>query len=46
MQHHIDMVISKRIEHIEQVMQVNAQLPFKGSAQIAGDDQLKIEQKS
>ena len=46
MQHHIDTVISKRIEHIEQVMQVNAQLPLKGSAQIAGGDQLKIEQKS
>ena len=46
MQHHIDTVISKRIEHIEQVMQVNAQLSLNGSAQIAGDDQLKIEQKS
>lgn len=46
MQHHIDTVISKRIEHIEQVMQVNAQLPYNTAAQIAGGNSLKIEQKS
>lgn len=46
MQTHIDTVISKRIEHIEQVMQVNAQLPYSVTAQISGDDQLQIEQKS
>lgn len=46
MQHHIDTVISKRIEHIEQVMQVNAQLPYSSTAQISGGDPLKIEQKS
>ncbi len=46
MQTHIDTVISKRIEHIEQVMQVNAQLPYNTTAQIAGGDSLKIEQKS
>lgn len=46
MQSHIDTVISKRIEHIEQVMQVNAQLPYSATGQISGGDQLKIEQKS
>ncbi|MEX5380040.1 hypothetical protein [Acinetobacter towneri] len=46
MQTHIDTVISKRIEHIEQVMQVNAQLPYSATAQISGGDHLKIEQKS
>lgn len=47
MQAHIDTVISKRIEHIEQVMQVNAQLPYSATAQIGGGgNQLKIEQKS
>lgn len=46
MQTHIDTVISKRIKHIEQVMQVNAQLPYNATAQITGGDQLKIEQKS
>lgn len=46
MQQHIDTVISKRIEHIEQVMQVNAQLPYSATAQIGSSDQLKIEQKS
>ena len=47
MQAHIDTVISKRIEHIEQVMQVNAQLPYSATAQIGGgSNQLKIEQKS
>ena len=46
MQHHIDTVISKRIEHIEQVMQVNAQLPYNATTQIGGDESLKIEQKS
>ena len=46
MQAHIDTVISKRIEHIEQVMQVNAQLPYNATAQIGSSDQLKIEQKS
>ncbi|RZG87998.1 hypothetical protein EXE10_03830 [Acinetobacter sp. WCHAc060033] len=46
MQTHIDTVISKRIEHIEQVMQVNAQLPYSVTAQISGGDQLQIEQKS
>ncbi|NNH33981.1 hypothetical protein HLH12_00060 [Acinetobacter sp. NIPH 2377] len=46
MQTHIDTVISKRIEHIEQVMHVNAQLPYSATAQISGGDQLKIEQKS
>ncbi|WP_180037482.1 hypothetical protein [Acinetobacter sp. YH16052] len=46
MQHHIDTVITKRIEHIEQVMQVNAQLPYNATAQIGGGDSLKLEQKS
>ena len=46
MQAHIDTVISKRIEHIEQVMHVNAQLPYNATAQIGSSDQLKIEQKS
>ncbi|RZG71403.1 hypothetical protein EXU29_14205 [Acinetobacter wuhouensis] len=46
MQSHIDMVITKRIEHIEQVMHVNAQLPYSATAQIGDDDQLKIEHKS
>lgn len=46
MQTHIDTVISKRIEHIEQVMQVNAQLPYSATVQISGGDQLKIGQKS
>ncbi len=46
MQQHIDTVISKRIEHIEQVMHVNAQLPYSATAQISGGDHLKIEQKS
>ena len=46
MQQHIDTDISKRIEHIEQVMHVNAQLPYSATAQISGGDQLKIEQKS
>ncbi|TCB45152.1 hypothetical protein E0H83_07970 [Acinetobacter terrestris] len=47
MQTHIDTVISKRIEHIEQVMQVNAQLPYSATTQIGGGgNQLKIEQKS
>ncbi|MRT38729.1 hypothetical protein GJV03_16285 [Acinetobacter sp. RIT698] len=46
MQHHIDTVISKRIEHIEQVMQVNAQLPYNATTQIGCGESLKIEQKS
>jgi len=46
MQHHIDTVISKRIEHIEQVMQVNAQLPYNTTTKIGGGESLKIEQKS
>ena len=46
MQTHIDTVVSKRIEHIEQVMQVNAQLPYNAAAQIGGGESLKIEQKS
>ncbi len=46
MQTHIDTVISKRIEHIEQVMHVNAQLPYSATAHISGGDQLKVEQKS
>lgn len=46
MQHHIDTVILKRIEHIEQVMKVNGQLPNNTTAQIGGGDSLKIEQKS
>jgi hypothetical protein len=45
MQAHIDTVISKRIEHIEQVMHVNVQLPNNASAQL-GTNQLKIEQNS
>lgn len=45
MQAHIDTVISKRIEHIEQVMLVNAQLPNNAAAQL-GTSQLKIEQNS
>lgn len=32
MQMHIDTVITKRIEHIEQTMQSNAQLEFKGTS--------------
>lgn len=47
MQAHIDTVISKRIEHIEQVMHINAQLPYSATTQIGGGgNQLKIEQKS
>lgn len=46
MQHHIDTVITKRIEHIEQVMRVNSQLPYNAMTQIGSGDQLKIEQKS
>ena len=46
MQHHIDTVITKRIEHIEQVMRVNSQLPYNAMAQIGSGDRLKIEQKS
>ena len=42
MQAHIDTVISKRIEHIEQVMHVNAQLPNNTVAQLS-TSQLKIE---
>jgi len=45
MQTHIDTVISKRIEHIEQVMHVNAQLPNNAVVQL-GTSQLKIEQNS
>ncbi len=43
MQHHIDTVITKRIEHIEQVMRVNSQLPYNAMAQIGSGDQSKIE---
>ena len=46
MQHHIDTVIAKRIEHIEQVMQVNSQLPYNTTEQLSVTDTLKIEQKS
>ncbi|MFN0296647.1 hypothetical protein ACKVE0_03755 [Acinetobacter albensis] len=47
MQAHIDTVISKRIEHIEQVMHINAQLPYSATTQIGGGgNQLKIGQKS
>lgn len=45
MQAHIDTVITKRIKHIEQVIQVNAQISYSAAAQLSGADQLKIEQK-
>lgn len=50
MQLHIDTVITKRIEQIEQTMQTNAQLEFKGTSlqldppkQSSGSDAVKIE---
>jgi len=50
MQHHIDTVISKRIEHLEQVMQVNGQFPHNIVSQLgtgnSGTSQLKIEKNS
>lgn len=50
MQTHIDNVISKRIEHLEQVMQVNAQFPHNTVSQLgtgnSGTSQLKIEKNS
>ncbi|WP_445345263.1 hypothetical protein [Acinetobacter bohemicus] len=43
MQAHIDTVITKRIEQIEQTMQTNAQLKFKGTLQIDQPKYTQIE---
>ncbi|WP_256413974.1 hypothetical protein [Acinetobacter sp. 5862] len=48
MQAHIDLVVTKRIEQIEQVMQHNAQLEFKGTAlqlDVAQSKTAQIEHK-